>query len=213
MTKLIRYAQVSTRPQSTDRQEADLLATGVRRDDLYVDQGISGARASQPQFDRALGALEASDMLVITTLDRLGRSTQNMLGFAQQLRYRGAGLRVLNLGGGDVDTSTPIGSICSPSWRRWHRWSTTSSEIGSLTRSANVATPGMTLEGAPGVSPIVKFGARCAWLKVESRLRRLPETSECLARRFIEGLALSPTSHSEQPSAESDTERSQYATI
>ena len=111
MTKLIGYARVSTRPQSTDRQEVDLLAAGVRRDDLYVDQGVSGARASRPQFDRALGALEAGDMLVITTLDRLGRSTQNMLDFAQQLRDRGAGLRVLNLGGGDVDTSTPIGSM------------------------------------------------------------------------------------------------------
>ena len=111
MTKLIGYARVSTRPQSTDRQEAELLAAGVRRDDLYVDQGVSGARASRPQFDRALGALEAGDMLVITTLDRLGRSTQNMLDFAQQLRDRGAGLRVLNLGGGDVDTSTPMGSM------------------------------------------------------------------------------------------------------
>ena len=36
--------------------------------------------------------------LVITTLDRLGRSTQNMLDFAKELRGRGAGLRVLNLG-------------------------------------------------------------------------------------------------------------------
>jgi len=44
-------------------------------------------------------------------LDRLGRSTQNMLALAQQLRDRGAGLRVLNLGGGDVDTSTPMGSM------------------------------------------------------------------------------------------------------
>ena len=44
MTKLIGYARVSTRQQSTDRQEADLLAAGVRRDDLYVDHGVSGAR-------------------------------------------------------------------------------------------------------------------------------------------------------------------------
>jgi DNA invertase Pin-like site-specific DNA recombinase len=71
----------------------------------------SGARASRPQFDRALAALETGDTLVITTLDRLGRSTQNMLDFAGQLRDRGAGLRVLNLGGGDVDTSTPMGSM------------------------------------------------------------------------------------------------------
>ena len=111
MTKLIGYARVSTRPQSTDRREADLLTAGVRADDLYVDQGVSGARASRPQFDRALNAVEAGDTLVITTLDRLGRSTQNMVDFAQRLRDRGAGLRVLNLGGGDVDTATPIGSM------------------------------------------------------------------------------------------------------
>ena len=111
MTKLIGYARVSTRQQSTDRQETDLLAAGVRRDDLYVDHGFSGARASRPQCDRALDALIEGDTLVITTLDRLGRSTQNMLAFAEELRGRGAGLRVLNLGGGDVDTSTPMGSM------------------------------------------------------------------------------------------------------
>ena len=111
MTKLIGYARVSTRQQSTDRQQLDILASGVRRDDLYVDHGISGARASRPNFDRALDALEDGDTLVITTLDRLGRSTQYMLAFAEELRGRGAGLRVLNLGGGDVDTATPTGSM------------------------------------------------------------------------------------------------------
>lgn len=111
MAKLIGYARVSTRQQSTDRQQADLLAAGVRRDDLYIDRGVSGARASRPQFDRALDALLEGDTLVITTLDRLGRSTQNMLAFADELRNRGAGLRVLNLGGGDVDTATPMGSM------------------------------------------------------------------------------------------------------
>ncbi len=111
MPKLIGYARVSTRQQSTDRQIADLLSAGVRRDDLYIDHGVSGARSSRPEFDRALDALHDGDTLVIATLDRLGRSTQNMLNFAEQLRGRGAGLRVLNLGGGDVDTSTPMGSM------------------------------------------------------------------------------------------------------
>jgi DNA invertase Pin-like site-specific DNA recombinase len=111
MGRLIGYARVSTRQQSTDRQEQDLLAAGVRRDDLYIDRGVSGARASRPQFDRAIAALHDGDTLVIATLDRLGRSTQNMLTFAHELRNRGAGLRVLNLGGGDVDTSTPMGSM------------------------------------------------------------------------------------------------------
>jgi DNA invertase Pin-like site-specific DNA recombinase len=111
VSRLIGYARVSTRQQSTDRQKQDLLTAGVRRDDLYIDWGVSGARASRPQFDRAITALHDGDTLVIATLDRLGRSTQNMLAFAEELRKRGAGLRVLNLGGGDVDTSTPMGSM------------------------------------------------------------------------------------------------------
>lgn len=111
MSKLIGYARVSTRAQSTDRQETDLQAAGVRRDDLYTDRGVSGARSTRPEFDRALGALQPGDTLVITTLDRLGRSTHNMLALAEELRGREAALRVLNLGGGGVDTATPMGSM------------------------------------------------------------------------------------------------------
>ena len=47
---------------------------------------------------------------MITTLDRLGRSTQKMLDFAQDLLERNIGLRILNLGG-DVDTKTPMGAM------------------------------------------------------------------------------------------------------
>lgn len=46
MTTLIGYASVSTRQRPTDRQLADLVATGVRPDDLNIDRGVSGARAS-----------------------------------------------------------------------------------------------------------------------------------------------------------------------
>lgn len=111
MGKLIGYARVSTRTQDTDRQTTDLLGAGVRHDDIYTDHGVSGARNSRPELDKALDALHRGDTLVITTLDRLGRSTTNMLQLATTLRERGIGLRVLNLGGGDVDTSTPMGSM------------------------------------------------------------------------------------------------------
>ena len=111
MGKLIGYARVSTRQQDADRQVCDLLHAGVQRDDLYLDHGVSGSRASRPQLDKAVASLEEGDTLVITTLDRLGRSTQNMLAFAEALRGRGAGLRVLNLGEGEVDTATPMGSM------------------------------------------------------------------------------------------------------
>jgi len=95
-------------------RKADLLSAGVRRDDLYMDLGVSGARASRTIFDKALDALHKGDTLVVTRLGRLGRSTQNMLAFSEALKVRGAGLHVLNLGGGDVDTSTPMGSMLFP---------------------------------------------------------------------------------------------------
>jgi DNA invertase Pin-like site-specific DNA recombinase len=111
MGKLIGYARVSTRAQDTDRQVTDLLAAGVCHDNLYVDHGVSGAHARRPQFDKALHSLHEGDTLIVTTLDRLGRSTSNMLALADQLRMRKVNLRVLNLGGGNVDTGTPMGSM------------------------------------------------------------------------------------------------------
>lgn len=109
--KLIGYARVSTRGQDAQRQIEDLLSAGVRRDDLYMDHGVSGVHASRPEFDRVMAALQDGDTMVVTTLDRLGRSTQNMLELAQRLRGQGVRLRVLNLGGGEVDTASPMGSM------------------------------------------------------------------------------------------------------
>ena len=50
-------------------------------------------------------------MLVITTLDRLTRSTANMLALAEHLRAREATLRMLNLGGASMDTSTATSAM------------------------------------------------------------------------------------------------------
>ncbi|MEO8219943.1 MAG: recombinase family protein [Specibacter sp.] len=111
MSKTIGYARVSNKAQATDRQITDLIAAGVRRDDLYTDHGVSGARAQRPALDQALQALQEGDTLAVTTLDRLGRSTANMLNLATDLRRRHINLRVLNLGGGDVDTGSPMGAM------------------------------------------------------------------------------------------------------
>lgn len=109
--KLIGYARVSTRGQDSERQRVDILAAGVRTDDLYVDNGVSGAKASRPAFDKARAALQAGDTLVVTTLDRLGRSTSDMLNLSAKLQADGVNLRVLNLGGDVIDTSTPMGKL------------------------------------------------------------------------------------------------------
>jgi len=154
--KLIGYARVSTRQQDADLQRQDLLAAGARRDDLYVDHGVSGARASHPAFDRALDALHDGDTLVVTTLDRLGRSTIDMLSFAAQLRDQNAGLRVLNLGGGDVDTATPTGSMVFSIMAALAQMELEIKRDGSATPSPNAATPARTSEADAHCSLIVR---------------------------------------------------------
>lgn len=109
--KFIGYARVSTSGQDEARQIADLQAAGVRADDLYVDHGVSGGKSSRPQWDRALAALQSGDTLVVTTLDRIGRSTMDLLTVAADLQARGVNLRVLNLGGENVNTATPTGRL------------------------------------------------------------------------------------------------------
>lgn len=109
--KLIGYARVSTSDQSTERQVEDLLGAGVRKDDLYVDHGVSGARDKRPALEQSMSALQPGDTLVVATLDRLGRSTTHMLTLSEQLQDRDISLKVLNLGGEVVDTSTPMGKM------------------------------------------------------------------------------------------------------
>ena len=84
---------MSTRQQNADRQVSDLLAGSVRRDDIYTDHKVSGRHAFRPAFDKAVAALEKGDKLGIITLDRLGRSAQNTLAFAETLREEVPGYR------------------------------------------------------------------------------------------------------------------------
>lgn len=109
--KLIGYARVSIRGQDEGRKLAVLRTTGVRADDLYIDHGVSGSKTSRPAWDRALSALKLGDTLVVTTLDRMGRSTMDLLTVAADLKSRGVNLRVLNLGGESVNTAKAIGRL------------------------------------------------------------------------------------------------------
>jgi DNA invertase Pin-like site-specific DNA recombinase len=102
---LIGYARVSTAEQNPAHQVDALVCAGVARDDVHVDHA-SGAKASRPQLDLVLRVLRAGDTLVITRLDRLGRSVLHLVTLGAQLRERGIGLRVIEQG---IDTSTAEG--------------------------------------------------------------------------------------------------------
>ncbi|MEU9323169.1 recombinase family protein [Streptomyces canus] len=101
----IGYGRVSTRDQNLDAQEDALRSAGC--DQIYVDKA-SGKLASRPELDKALIAARDGDEFVITKLDRLGRSTKNLLELSERLRGNGITLVVLDQG---IDTSTPAGRM------------------------------------------------------------------------------------------------------
>lgn len=101
----IGYARVSTREQHPESQHDALTDAGCDR--IFVDR-ISGKLASRPQLDVALTMLRAGDQLVITRLDRLGRSLGHLIALSEQLRDGGVELVVLQQG---IDTSTALGRM------------------------------------------------------------------------------------------------------
>lgn len=102
---LVGYARVSTSDQTPDHQVDALKRAGVAADDIYVDVA-SGAKASRPQLDLVLKLIRSGDTLVVTRLDRLGRSMLHLVNLGADLRDREVGLLVLEQG---IDTSTAEG--------------------------------------------------------------------------------------------------------
>jgi DNA invertase Pin-like site-specific DNA recombinase len=103
---LIGYARVSTADQNPDHQIDSLTRAGVDAADIYLDRA-SGAKASRPELDKALAsANRRGDQLVITRLDRLGRSVLHLVTLGATLQERGVGLHVLEQG---IDTTTAEG--------------------------------------------------------------------------------------------------------
>ena len=99
------YARVSTAEQNPDHQVDALVRAGVAELDVRIDVA-SGAKASRPQLDLPLARVRVGDTLVVTRLDRLGRSVLHLVNLGADLRGRGVGLRVLEQG---VDTATAEG--------------------------------------------------------------------------------------------------------
>jgi DNA invertase Pin-like site-specific DNA recombinase len=102
---LIGYARVSTRDQHAEAQTDALTTAGCEQ--IFTDKA-SGKLARRPQLDKALEFLRPGDVLVITKLDRLGRSVRNLIDLAETLDGRNVGLRVLDQG---IDTTTPAGRM------------------------------------------------------------------------------------------------------
>jgi DNA invertase Pin-like site-specific DNA recombinase len=103
---MIGYARVSTDGQSLTAQVAELKAAGCT---AVFQEKVSGAKAERAQLSRLMSRLEAGDVLVVTRLDRLARSTRDLLNVLGAVADKGAGFRSLR----DTwaDTTTPHGRL------------------------------------------------------------------------------------------------------
>jgi DNA invertase Pin-like site-specific DNA recombinase len=88
----IGYARVSTREQDVSGQVAELTAAGCAK---VFKEKASGARGDRGELAKVLRRLEPGDVLVVTRLDRLARSTRDLLNVLAAVTERGAGFRSL----------------------------------------------------------------------------------------------------------------------
>ena len=100
------YARVSTNGQDLAAQEAELMAAGAAK--VYREKA-SGAKTNWAQLGKVIRRLEPGDVLVVTRLDRLARSTRDLLNVLATIGERNAGFRSLR----DTwaDTTTPHGRL------------------------------------------------------------------------------------------------------
>jgi DNA invertase Pin-like site-specific DNA recombinase len=87
------YARVSTDGQSLASQNAALHAAGCGK--VYAEK-ISGARSDRPELAKALKRLNPGDVLIVTRLDRLARSTRDLLNILDDIAKRHAGFKSLH---------------------------------------------------------------------------------------------------------------------
>ena len=97
------YARVSTTEQTLDTQVAELTKAGC--DKVYFEK-ISGANAAnRPELQKLLKKLTVGDVLVVVRLDRLARSTRDLLNLIDQLTKAGATFKSLKDGWADTTTA------------------------------------------------------------------------------------------------------------
>ena len=105
-SQLSGYARVSTQGQDLAQQRETLSAMGCQR---IFEEKVSGAKRDRPELGRLLDHLRPGDVVTVTRLDRLARSTSDLLHIAERINDSGAGLR--SLAEPWADTTSPAGRM------------------------------------------------------------------------------------------------------
>ena len=108
------YARVSTSEQSAEMQLVELRELAARRgweiSGEYVDEGISGTKASRPRLDKLMADARRRkfDLVLVWRFDRFARSTSHLLSALEEFRNLNVDFISLNEA---VDTTTPLGKM------------------------------------------------------------------------------------------------------
>jgi DNA invertase Pin-like site-specific DNA recombinase len=105
---LVGYARCSTDRQDLRVQKKQLRELGVDEPRIYVDRGYTGRNKHRPGLQQALAACRSGDTLVVTKLDRLGRSISDVAGIADRLTDEGI---TLKMGKTTYDPEDPFGKM------------------------------------------------------------------------------------------------------
>ena len=105
---IVGYARVSTQDQRFSGQLEALKAAGAT---TIYRENVSGVRADRPQLAKLMAGLKAGDVVVVTKLDRLGRSTRELLDLIERIGKAGASFR--SLGDPLWDTGSAQGRLLS----------------------------------------------------------------------------------------------------
>ncbi len=103
---IVGYARVSTRDQDLSAQIDALKAAGAET--IYREK-VSGVRADRPQLAKLMASLKPGDVVMVTKLDRLGRSTRELLELIERIGKASAAFR--SLGDALFDTTGAQGRL------------------------------------------------------------------------------------------------------
>jgi DNA invertase Pin-like site-specific DNA recombinase len=105
---MVGYARVSMSDQNNQRQVDELVKFGVAACDIFSDKA-SGKSMDRPSWNNLWRNMQRGDLLVVLSLDRLGRDLLEILQMVQELHDRGINLKVLT--GIEIDTRTATGKL------------------------------------------------------------------------------------------------------
>ena len=109
MAVIYGYARVSTGEQCLDRQLDALKEAGVKEENIYKEK-ITGTKSNRPKLNALLEAIEEGDVVVVESLNRLGRSSSDLIALMQTLNAKGVTLKSLKE---NLDFSSPTGVMMS----------------------------------------------------------------------------------------------------